>query len=105
LKKKRVQNTPDMWVRAEGAFEAVISPEAFYVARGIIQERARRLSDDDMLARLKGLGRQHPVLSSRLIDAAESMPTSAAYRARFGSLLRAYRLAGLEPAHDYGYVE
>ena len=53
LKKKHVRNAPDMWVRAEGTFEPVVSPEEFFVARGIIQERIRRLSDDDMLARLK----------------------------------------------------
>jgi DNA invertase Pin-like site-specific DNA recombinase len=105
LQKRHVHNPPEMWVRAEGAFEAIIAPEDFFVARGILQERARRLSDEDMLALLARLGKQHSTLSGHLIDAAEGMPTAAAYRARFGSLLRAYSRAGLEPARDYGYVE
>ena len=33
------------------------------------------------------------------------MPSSAAYRSRFGSLLRAYSLVGFTPERDYRYVE
>ena len=33
------------------------------------------------------------------------MPASFAYRARFGSLLRAYQLAGYRPNRDYGFLE
>ena len=33
------------------------------------------------------------------------MPPSSAYRARFGSLLRAYQLVGYAPDRDYAYVE
>ena len=33
------------------------------------------------------------------------MPSSSAYRTRFGSLLRAYRLVGYSPGRDYEYVE
>jgi DNA invertase Pin-like site-specific DNA recombinase len=105
LKKKHVHNSPDMWVRAEGAFSSVISPEQYFVARGIFQERARRLSDDEMLSRLKDLCGQHPNVSSHIIDATEGIPSSGAYRSRFGSLLRAYRLVGFEPCRDYRYVE
>ncbi len=105
LKKKHVQNPLDMWVRADGAFQPVVTPEAYFMAQGIIQERARRLSDEDMLVRLKSLMKHHPVLSSHLIDAAEELPSSAAYRNRFGSLLQAYRLAGYEPDRDYRFVE
>jgi hypothetical protein len=58
-----------------------------------------------MLARLKSLLQQHAMLSSHLIDTADDLPSSAAYRNRFGSLLRAYELAGYEPDRDFGYVE
>lgn len=105
LKKKHVENRPDMWVRADGAFEAVVSPETFAAARGLIAERLRRLSDEEMLARLRDLGARHAVLSGQIIDADESMPPSASYRSRFGSLVNAYRRAGLELPRDYAYVE
>ena len=45
LKKHRVINPPEMWVRADGAFEAVVEPTLFYTAQGIIRERSRRYSD------------------------------------------------------------
>lgn len=105
LKRKHVVNASDMWVRSEGAFEPIISAEAFYMARGIIQERNRRVSDDEMLAMLQALVRQHATLSAHLIDAAEGMPTSAAYRGRFGSLLTAYQRVGFRPDRDYSFVE
>jgi DNA invertase Pin-like site-specific DNA recombinase len=105
LKKKHVRNAPEMWVRADGAFTPVVEPEQFFVARGIIQERNRRLSDEDMLSCLKRLARQQVTLSGHLIDSAEGVPSSGAYRCRFGSLLRAYRLAGVEPDRDFRYVE
>jgi hypothetical protein len=44
-----------MWVRADGAFEGIVSPDLYFVARGIILERNRRLSDDEMLAKLRAL--------------------------------------------------
>ncbi len=105
LKHKHVRNTPEMWVRRDAVFQSVVSPEAFFMARGIIQERARRFTDEEMLARLKELAKRHPTLSSHLIDAADDLPTSSAYRSRFGSLLQAYRLAGYDPDRDYRYVE
>jgi DNA invertase Pin-like site-specific DNA recombinase len=105
LKKKHVRNPADMWVRSEGVFQAIVSAEKFFVARGIIQERSRRLTDEELLALLKQLAQNHPTLSSQIIDSTEGMPASATYRSRFGSLLHAYRLAGFEPDHDYRYVE
>jgi DNA invertase Pin-like site-specific DNA recombinase len=105
LKKKRVVNTPDMWVRREGAFDPIISPEDFYTVQGIILARNQRLTDDEMLDRLRTLLAKHATLSSYVIDSAEGVPPSSAYRARFGSLLRAYQLAGYRPDRDYSFLE
>ena len=41
LKKKRVLNPADMWIRANGAFEPIISAELFDGAQKIVLERAR----------------------------------------------------------------
>jgi DNA invertase Pin-like site-specific DNA recombinase len=104
LKKKRVINPPDMWVRAEEAFDAVVDTETFYMARGIIQERNRHFTNEEMLARLKTLLAVHPELTGGLIDETDGMPSSSAYRGRFGSLINAYRLAGYAPERDYEYL-
>jgi DNA invertase Pin-like site-specific DNA recombinase len=105
LKKTRVVNTPEMWVRRDGAFDPIVSPEDFYTAQGIILARVRRFTDEEMLSRLKTLLENHATLSAFLIDSTENMPGSSAYRTRFGSLLRAYQLAGYQPDRDYRYLE
>ena len=105
LKKKRVVNTPAMWIRADGAFEGIVDPQDFYTAQGIIRERNRRFSDGEMLDRLKHLFERHGYLSGLIIDESESMPSSGAYQRRFGSLIRAYELVGFKPDRDYRYIE
>jgi hypothetical protein len=105
LKKQRIRNTPDQWVRRDGAFEPIVEPAIFYTARGIILERARRFTDEELLAKLRALLETHGKLSVDLIDDAENMPSSAVYQGRFGSIVRAYQRVGFDPGRDYGYVE
>ncbi len=105
LKRKHVQNPPDMWIRVKGAFPAIITPEEFLRAQEIILSRAKRYSDDEMLARLRELLAQHGKLSGLLIDEAENAPSSAAFRDRFGSLVQAYQLIGYTPETDFSFIE
>ncbi|QCB44164.1 recombinase family protein [Sphingomonas sp. PAMC26645] len=105
LKKQRVVNPPDMWIRRTGAFEAIVDPGLFEAAQTILAERARRFSDSDLLTMLSDLLSAKGVLSGMIIDEVESMPSTAAYRHRFGSLLRAYQLIGYTPDRDFRYVE
>src|SRR5690606_35103144 len=105
LKKKRIVNPPDIWVRADGVYEAIIDPQSFFTAQGIIQERNRRFSDEELIAMLARLIEQHSDVSAHLIDQTEGIPSSATYRARFGTLVQAYRRAGFEPERDFSYVE
>jgi hypothetical protein len=104
LKEKRVKNTAEHWVRADGVFQAIVESQYFYTAQGIIRERSRRLSDDDMLLKLKALNEAHGWLSGIVIDETEGMPSSSSYQHRFGSLLRAYELIGYTPDVDYSYI-
>jgi DNA invertase Pin-like site-specific DNA recombinase len=105
LKKKRVHNPPEMWVRDETAFEPIVDQAAFHTVRGIILGRHRRLSNDEMLARLREVFEQHGKLSGVLINEMEQMPSTASYRHRFGSLMRAYELVGYTPDRDFAFVE
>src|SRR5688572_5152943 len=73
-----------------------VSP-SFYVARGMILERNRSFSDEEMVARLADLLARHCTLTAALIDDADGMPSSGAYRGRFGSLLEAYAKVGFRP--------
>jgi hypothetical protein len=58
-----------------------------------------------MLDGLKALYQERGRLSALIIDEAEDLPSSSAYRSRFGSLVRAYQLIGFTPERDYQYVE
>lgn len=104
LKKKRVKNPPEMWVRRDGAFEAIVDVADFAAAQAAIVERHRRVSDVELLEKLKALAEHAGCLSGILIDEAEDMPSSAAYRHRFGSLARAYELIAYTPDRDLTFV-
>ncbi len=105
LKKRHVRNNSDMWVRANGAFPPIVPADVFNAARTLMETRLRRLSDEELLSHLRRLASQHLTLSGQIIDDDDCAPSSSAYRSRFGSLLRAYRLAGFEPLRDYRYLE
>ena len=105
LKRKHVQNPPDMWIRVPGAFPAIVTPEDFLRVQEIIIARAKRYTDEEMLEKLREVLREHGRISGVIIDEREDLPSSAAFRNRFGSLVRAYQLIGYTPETDYGFIE
>jgi DNA invertase Pin-like site-specific DNA recombinase len=105
LKRQRVANAPDMWVRSNGVFEPLVDADVFERARAIIEERSRKFSDEDLLELLRKLLENQGALSGLIIDERDDMPSSSVYRSRFGSLLRAYKLVGFTPDRDYRYLE
>ena len=105
LKKLQVVNPPEMWIRKDGAFEAVVPAEVFYTAQAIFQARATRYTDEDVLERLRGLYRDRGTLSGVLINEAPALPSAAAISDRFGGLLRAYALIGFTPKQDYQHCQ
>jgi DNA invertase Pin-like site-specific DNA recombinase len=105
LKRKHVVNPPEKWIRAERAFQGVIEPELFLRARELILARSKKLTNEEMLEKLRVLLKQHGRVSGIMIDESEDLPSSTAFRHRFGSLVSAYRLIGYEPAIDYSFIE
>src|SRR6266478_6344481 len=105
LKKKRVPNPPDMWIRSDSVFESIVPAELFAWAQAIIRERSRRYTDDELLGHLRSLLEREGRLSGLLIDEADGMASSSIYRSRFSSLIRAYGLVGYTPERDYQFIE
>lgn len=105
LKQRRVRNPRDMWIRAHGAFPAIVDEALFFRARQIVDARSQHLTDAELLAALQNLLSLKGLLSGFIIDESEGLPSSSAYRHRFGSLLQAYKLIGYEPDRDYHYIE
>ena len=105
LKQRRVVNPREMWIRAEGAYPAIVDKALFQRAREIVDARSRHFTDEDLLEALRTILKRQGMLSGLIIDEQDDLPSSSAYRGRFGSLLRAYRLIGYEPDRDYRYIE
>lgn len=105
LKRKHVVNPREMWIRANNVYPAIVDPGIFAQVQEAILARSKRFSDAEMLSALKALWSHHGRISGLLIDEQEEMPSSAAFRNRFGSLIRAYALVGYTPATDYSFVE
>src|SRR3546814_5386200 len=55
LKTRHVRNDPSGWIRQDGAFPAIVSQAQFDQARLIVEERSKRLTDDEMLALLSDI--------------------------------------------------
>lgn len=104
MKSKSRANPESEWVRLEGAFSPLVDERRFHIVQGMIHERHRKVSNDELLHLLTGLYEERGRLSALIIDEAESLPPSNLYRTRFGGLLRAYRMIGYTPERDYQYV-
>ena len=104
LKQRLVNNDRATWIRADAAFAALIDRGSFEAARLTIDARRRRMSDEEMIAALRGLLDECGNLSAFVIDEAPGVPSSWAYRKRFGSLGRVYRMVGAS-FRDDDYVE
>jgi len=105
LKKKRVVNPPEMWIRANAVFEPIIRPELFVKAQEIIHDRSRTYTNDELLDHLRGLLDREGRLSGLLIDETDGMASSSVYRHRFSSLIQAYKLIAYTPERDYQFIE
>ncbi len=105
LKKLRVENTPDMWIKKVGAFESIVPSDVFYTAQGILRARAHRYTNEELIERLRTLYQNRGFLSGLVIDETEGMPSTSVYSHRFGSLVRAYEMVGFTPDRDYRYLE
>jgi DNA invertase Pin-like site-specific DNA recombinase len=105
LKQRHIKNPNEDWIRADGAFDALVPVDLFWRARGIIESRSFHLSDDEMLKKLKIVFQKHNKISALLIDEQENMPSSSTYRSHFDGLLRAYALVGYTPETDFAYIE
>lgn len=80
LKKPWVVNSPDMWIKKEGAFEGIVPPELFYTAQGILRKAsASSYSDEELIEKLRTCTSATGTSPAWIIGEAEGMPSSAAY--------------------------
>jgi DNA invertase Pin-like site-specific DNA recombinase len=95
LRQKHINNPPEAWIRAEGAFKPLIDKASFRAAQKIVKEnRTGRWSSEEMLARLRVCLANNARLSCDIINATAELPSSRTYKERFESIERAYQLVG-----------
>lgn len=106
LKAKAVNNPPEQWVRAEGAFEPIVDRKLFERAQVIHKTLYSHMSvtNEEMLAALKKVLARRGALSTSIIDAAPDCPAASLYHHRFGSLLKSYELIGYQPPRNWQFV-
>lgn len=84
----------DKWAVCPNAFRPIISAELFERAQKRLSENTYRLSNQQLLEKLRVLLVKHGRLSVRIIDKSRLCPSASSYAARFGGLLNAYALLG-----------
>jgi DNA invertase Pin-like site-specific DNA recombinase len=104
LRSRRVYNPPEMWVRKDKAFPAIVDSALF--------ERAQKeadshhfLTDGQLLERLQQFWQKHGRLSTHLFKLSPDMPCGQVYKARFGSIAEAYKRIGYRPYRDLTWTQ
>jgi hypothetical protein len=97
LSKERRANPPELWIRADNAFDAIIDPEIFERAQIVF----RNHTDKRLLASLREHVRKRGRLYVSALDYDKSLPLADMVQRRFGSLRHAYNLIGYTPPNCY----
>ena len=99
---RRKTNPASIWIRRDGAFEAIVPLAKFIRAQEIVKQRSEQMqTDQQLLDRLRELWIRVGKLTSVLIDEDEASPSTATYAARFNSLNNAYRLIGYQTSRTF----
>ncbi|WP_256378843.1 recombinase family protein [Bradyrhizobium sp. Ai1a-2] len=98
LRGKHRLNPPDMWIRRDNAFPALIEPELFKGAQEIIVRRRQGRSEIEMLARMATLRSEKGYLTAAMIEADQDLPSTETLRRHYGSLMDAYKLIDYQPS-------
>ncbi len=105
LRNRRVNNPPEMWVRRDGAFEAIIDVGIYEKAVAIAKARYAHRTDEELLDMLRGLVKAHGWVSGPLIKASRDIPCPRVFSVRFGGLAEAYRRIGYKPYRSLAWVD
>jgi DNA invertase Pin-like site-specific DNA recombinase len=87
----------EQWEICANAFQPIIPAELFLRAQQIFANCTFRLSDDQLLQRLKQTLEACGHLNADIIDQSPLCPGTTAYFRRFGNLLNAYERIGYNP--------
>ncbi len=98
LGSKRMQMPPDQWVVNPRAFKPIVDRATFDRVLEAHRRRSRGRSDDELIHLLKHLLKKKGRLSENIMRKTAGMPSKSTYVSHFGSMMRAYELAGYRPS-------
>ena len=102
---RTVRNPPEMWIRRDNAFPAIVDPDLFHKAELETAARSKHRTDEELLDLLRQFLKRHGRISVRSLKASEGMPCGQVFATRFGGLEEAYRRIGYKPHRDLSWVE
>jgi DNA invertase Pin-like site-specific DNA recombinase len=98
LRSKQKRTEASQWVVKPGAFRAVVGQEIFDRVQAAHKRRSRGRSDTTLIRKLQLLLKKKGKLTVDLVRDTRGMPSKSTYVAHFGSMMRAYELAGYHPS-------
>jgi hypothetical protein len=106
LKQVMKKNPPELWVRATGLFDPIVDKSIFLRAQELLKEQYVRLSDEQLLKKLREVLALNGKLSVSTMAATDGIPSAALYAYRFGSLREAFRRVGyVNSERDFDYLD
>jgi DNA invertase Pin-like site-specific DNA recombinase len=105
LRGRKVKNPPNLWIRTKGSIAPAIHDGVFLRAQRRLTLRWLRLTDDELLLRLKSLLEEEGRLNESIINSTLGVPAINVYCERFGTLRNAYRRIGYELKWDFDWID
>ncbi|WP_315786698.1 recombinase family protein [Bradyrhizobium sp. SZCCHNPS1003] len=102
---ERINNPPNLWVRAERCFEPIVANDVFLAVQKIMKERRVDISEEEMLLRLKKTLKKEGRLTPTIINATAELPSARTFVDHFGTLRNAYRLIGYQSRRRCEYMD
>jgi hypothetical protein len=105
LSNRREHNEIGDWIINEGAIPRLLPQALFKKAQAERERRTRRYAPDELLDMLRDCYKRHDKITAPIIAADILMPDPQLFTRAFGSLVTAYRLAGLPTNAVHDFVE
>lgn len=105
LSKPRTRNLPESWIVNDGAIGTLLDPGVFKRAQLERARRAQTFNPEDLLEMLRSCYRSHGRITAKIIVSDRSIPDPNTFARYFGSLAKAYELAGLTHVSPHPFVE
>lgn len=86
--------SPEHWAVCPNAFRPILNAELFERARKRLANVSYRLSNEQLLKRLKSVTAESGKLTCKVIEKSSLCPSVEVYRRRFGGLMNVYAMLG-----------